>query len=74
MAKFFINVSVNQQQHEIRLFDVPDEVLVGTKDYDQVVEKAGHYYMNHIDLMSCTGDYRWSVFPVSLMVNVKEVS
>jgi hypothetical protein len=66
---FIINVSVTRGQHKLVIFDVPPEI-VANKSYNEQCQEAGWWYMNRIDLQSCTGDYSYSVFPASLLATI----
>jgi hypothetical protein len=67
LVYFVINISTTNDSHKLVKFSVPIEALQGLDSYDEIVNKAGWYYINNIDQMSCTGDYRWSVFPIDLI-------
>ena len=67
MSLFLIHITKGTDDHHLVSFEVPLEHLEGAKTYDETVERAGWWYMNKIDFMSCTGDYRWTVFPISVM-------
>ena len=67
MPRFIINISTSNEVHKLVEFDVPNDKLEGAKDYNEIVNRAGHWYMNHVDLMNCTGNYLWSVFPKDLL-------
>jgi len=69
--KFIANTSFNEK-HTLKIFEVPDELFDHPDcDYRKKCEIAGWYYMNHIDLLSCTGPYVWSIIPYDLFEELK---
>jgi hypothetical protein len=71
MAKFVIHIEGSHKKHSLRRFVVPDAMLATHFSYEAQVEYAGWYYMNHIDAVSCTGPYQWSVFPEEMLAEIK---
>jgi hypothetical protein len=65
--KFIIHIEGLKKEHKLVEFDVPSEHLEETENYEEIITKAGWWYMNKIDFMSCTGPYIWSVFPKYLL-------
>lgn len=72
MQTFLINTEICGV-HTVKIFEVPDEILEGTTCYGDVIDKAGLYFVNHIDLVSCTGNYQHSIIPLSLLKNVRDL-
>jgi len=70
-ASFVINVEGIKGKHRLVRFVVPDVQFVGCGDYDEFISRAGWWYMNKIDFESMTGDYRWSIFPESMLQKMK---
>jgi hypothetical protein len=65
--EFIINVFGLQNEHKLVQFTVPQGLLIGLKDYDDIMERARWYYINYIDLFSCIMGYSYIVFPANLI-------
>ena len=67
--RFAILISTWQNNRKFVMLHVHKNMLTNCNSLEEKQERVGWLYMNRIDAMSCTIDYKWSVLPIEVFEN-----